>query len=98
MTWLSPISPFDFSGGDSMATESITMISTAFERHQHRQFWRLFTGVWLRHNQIVDIWLLLACCQGMSASIKAAVPPAFALRQMVRSVSVVLPELPDHKF
>ena len=96
-TWLSPISPSISARGTSAATESMTMMSRAPERISMSAISSACSPVsgWETSSASVSTPRALAYSgsSACSASMKAAMPPAFCALATACSATVVLPEL-----
>ena len=94
-TWLSPISPSISARGTSAATESMTMMSIAPERMSMSAISRACSPVsgWDTSRPSVSTPSALAYSgsSACSASMNAAMPPAFCALATAWSATVVLP-------
>ena len=95
-TWLSPISPSISARGTSAATESMTMMSSEPERISMSAISSACSPVsgWLTSSESVSTPSLRAYSgsSACSASMKAAMPPAFCALATAWSATVVLPD------
>ena len=95
-TWLSPISPSISARGTRAATESMTMTSMAPERMSMSAISSACSPLsgWLTSSASMSTPRALAYSgsSACSASMNAAMPPAFCALAIACSASVVLPE------
>ncbi len=96
-TWLSPISPSISARGTSAATESMTMMSSAPERMSMSAISSACSPVsgWETRRASVSTpsFFAYSGSSACSASMKAAMPPAFCAFATAWRATVVLPEL-----
>ena len=95
-TWLSPISPSISAFGTSAATESMTMMSIAPERISMSAISSACSPVSGCETSSASVstpsFLAYSGSSACSASMNAAMPPAFCALATACSASVVLPE------
>ncbi len=95
-TWLSPISPSISARGTSAATESMTMMSSAPERMSMSAISSACSPVsgWETSSASVSTpsFFAYSGSSACSASMNAAMPPAFCALATACSATVVLPE------